>query len=58
MDLTGTTHISNSYIPNSRPEPVFASGQRRESFRVPNVQEGNIGASSVAQRVQSICLQV
>ena len=62
MDLTGTIHISNSYIPNSRSEPVFASGQRSatidrtSSLRVPNVQGCNIEASSVAQRRPSVSI--
>ena len=54
MDLTGKTHISDSYIPNSMSEPAPANGQgsaapgRTTPLRVPNVQGCNIGATRVA----------
>ena len=51
MDLTGTTHISDSYVPNSRAAPVPASGpgsaapDQTTSPQVVNVQECNIRVS-------------
>ena len=54
MNLTGTTHISNSYIANSRSEPAPACGQgsaaldRTTPLSGPNVQGCNIGTTRVA----------
>ena len=53
MDLTGTTHISNSYLPNSRADISLVRGQRNtameqtSALRGPNVTECNIGVPNV-----------
>ena len=67
MDLTDTTHISNSYRPNSRPGTSMVRGRRnaeveRRSFlQVPNVSECNIGVLTVSSSNTTVqlhlCLQ-
>ena len=54
MDLTDVTHISNSYVPNSKSGsmPAYRQGHaapnRPTPLRVPTVQGGNVGTARVA----------
>ena len=68
MDLTGTTHISNSFVPNARSEPTPAGGpgnaasNQPASLRVPNAQVRNGGTATVAPSgsfvAEAICVPV